>query len=145
MTNPFVFRVPDWANKQLDASSAEDALARAWDLSRAVYPLGVQSGIHSMIEWCGVMGEYVKMLTEAHEQGLDPREVDQHHAGSVVTVPDYMVEYFCEKLGCQLKPFIRGTNKATWRRHIIAWFEEEAVGAQNDAISARLRDAPQWP
>lgn len=32
-----------------------------------------------------------------------------------------MIEYFCEKLGCQLKPFIKA-NPAAWRREIDKWF-----------------------
>lgn len=118
----FRFSAPTWANSSSGGLTAAQALQRARDLATSYYPLGTQTGIHSMIEWCGVMGEYVKMLEAAASQGLDPREVDQH-GFTVVTVPDYMVQYFCEKLGCQLKPFIRGTNRAIWRRCINEWFE----------------------
>ena len=121
--NIFSFVPPSWANTGTKDMTAADALQRARDLANSYYALGTQTGIHSMIEWCGVMGEYVKMLEEAAAQGLDPREVDQH-GSVVVTVPDFMVQYFCEKLGCQLKPFIRGTNRATWRRYIDEWFED---------------------
>ena len=119
--SPFVFQPPEWANT-VPEEDPKGMLKRAWDVSRAVYPLGVQSGVHAMIEWCGVMGEHVKMLQYAYEtHGLDPHEVDQH--GSVsAEVPSFMVEYFCEKLGCQLKPFIRATP-GVWRTHINKWFE----------------------
>jgi hypothetical protein len=119
----FAFQAPGWANLKSEVLDARQALLRARDLAQSYYPLATQTGIHSMIEWCGVMGEYVKMLEEAAAQGLDPREVDQH-GSAAVTVPDFMIQYFCEKLGCQLKPFIRGTNKAAWRRYINEWFEE---------------------
>jgi hypothetical protein len=62
------------------------------------------------------------MLGEAHKQGLDPRDVDQH-GSTTFSVPNFMVEYFCEKLGCQIKPFIRA-DKATWKRAIDRWFKE---------------------
>ena len=118
---PFLYKPPDWVNTKAPADSVE-ALNRAWNLSRVFYPLGVQTGIHSMIEWCGVMGEYVKMLRHAYEtQGVDPERVDQH-SGVAVQVPEYMIEYFCEKLGCQIKPFIR-SHKAEWKKHIDKWFE----------------------
>jgi hypothetical protein len=33
-----------------------------------------------------------------------------------------MLEYFTEKLGCQLKPFIRA-DRTAWRRLLEGWFE----------------------
>lgn len=121
--NPFRFNTPAWLNTPTPKGglSAEEALKRAHDAASAYYAMGAQTGVHSMIEWCGVMGEHVKMLAHAAQQGLDPRDVDQH-GPTVVTVPGFMVDYFCEKLGCQIKPFIRA-DKETWRRAIDRWFE----------------------
>lgn len=119
--NPFVYKPPAWANTNAP-HDAEGALERADQLARSYYALGAQTGVHAMIEWCGVMGEHVKMLRYAYEEkGIDPDAVDQHSA-TAVDVPDFMVEYLCEKLGCQLKPFIRG-NKAAWRRAVNKWFD----------------------
>jgi hypothetical protein len=119
----FKFSPPSWVNTNLPpTSSAEDKLKRAHDMAQCLYPLGVQSSIHSMIEWCGVMGEYVRMLQHAYmEHQIAPENVDQH-GGTSVPVPPYMVSYFCEKLGCQLKPFIRA-NPAVWNKEISKWFE----------------------
>ena len=120
---PFTFVAPDWLNKVKPSDmTAEEALHRAREAASAYYPIGVQTGVHSMIEWCGVMGEHVKMLAHAASNGHDPREIDQHHEGAI-EVPGYMIAYFCEKLGCQIKPFIRA-DTATWRRAIDRWFEE---------------------
>ena len=120
--NPFNFKPPAWTNTPAPHDDPEGALERAGDLSSSYYALGTQTGVHSMIEWCGVMGEYVRMLRYAYEQeGVPPDQVDQH-SGTKVDAPEYMVAYFCEKLGCQLKPFIRG-NKAVWKREINKWFE----------------------
>lgn len=117
----FRFKAPAWANTSAQDLTAEAALARAAEIASGYYPLGVQTGIHSMIEWCGVMTEYVKMLEHAYrEGGHDPREVDQHHE-SLVQVPDFMISYFCEKLGCQLKPFI-GADTTLWMLAIRKWF-----------------------
>lgn len=122
LPGPFHYEAPAWANtKPTDLASAE-ALQRADELASAYYPLGAQTGIHSMIEWCGVMGEYVKMLRHAFDHGIDPREVDQHHEDCKVSVPDFMIAYFAEKLGCQLKPFIRA-DVGLWRANIEKWFE----------------------
>jgi hypothetical protein len=121
--NPFHFHPPGWVNTNPPQDSPDDALNRANDLARSFYPLGVQTGVHAMIEWCGVMGEHVRILRHAYtEHGIEPDQVDQH-SGVPVPVPEYMVEYLCEKLGCQLKPFIRA-NPELWRRVIDRWFEE---------------------
>ena len=122
--NPFVFQVPAWVNRKMGDLSAADVLARAQALASSYYPLATQTGIHSMIEWCGVMGEYVNMLGDAHKyHGIDPRSVDQH-SGEAVPAQPFQIEYICEKLGCQLKPFIRA-NKDVWRRAINRWFEDK--------------------
>jgi hypothetical protein len=69
------------------------------------------------------MTEYVQMLQCAHENGMDPREVDKHHADSAVEIPDFMIRYFCEKLGCQLIPFMRG-NLELWKQEFDGWLSE---------------------
>lgn len=121
--NPFAFRPPAWANSPSRPGTPDDALKRSNDLASSYYALAVQTGIHSMIEWCGVMSEHVKMLRTAYkEHGIEPDRVDQH-SGTAVPVPDYMVEYMCEKLGCQLKPFIRA-NRAKWRAEVDKWFRD---------------------
>lgn len=86
-----------------------------------------------MIEWCGVMTEYVKMLEQASKDGLDPRNVDKHHSANV-TVPAFMIDYFCEKLGCQLIPFIRG-NPAQWRTNIDGWFKETQPAIKSTSMT----------
>lgn len=120
--NPFAFVPPVWLNQRsLPEEGPSEALQRAKEAASAYYAMGVQTGVHSMIEWCGVMGEYVKMLEYAHTVlGVDPDEVDQH-SGVTATALPYMVEYLCEKLGCQLKPFIHG-DPETWRKAINKWF-----------------------
>lgn len=120
----FDFEAPSWTNSPRQVTlSAEDALQRARDVASAYYALATQTGIHSMIEWCGVMSEYVLMLQYAFtDQRVDPREVDQH-SGMTVSAPEYYISYICEKLGCQLKPFIKA-NKPAWRREIDRWFGE---------------------
>lgn len=118
---PFTFKAPAWLNGPA-AESIEESLKRAFDIASSYYAAGVQTGIHSMIEWCGVMTEYCKMLDEAHKLGHDPREVDKHHEGSV-DLPSYMVEYFCSKLGCQLIPFMKG-NLPLWKKELDGWIKE---------------------
>ena len=123
---PFVYRAPEWANTDPEHDPRR-MLTRAEELSRSYYALGAQTGVHAMIEWCGVMSEHVKMLRFAYEEkGLHPDEVDQH-GDTKVEVPEFMVEYLCEKLGCQLKPFICG-NREAWKRAIDRWFEEVPRG-----------------
>ena len=117
----FRFTPPAWANTRAPKDDPEAQLRRASELANCFYPLAVQTGIHAIIEWCGIMGEHAKILEHAYaEHQVVPSDVDQH-TGEVVPLPPYMVEYFCEKLGCQLKPLIRG-NKKLWRAHIERWF-----------------------
>ena len=117
----FVFQPPAWANTP-SPTRPDEALTRARDLAAAFYPLGTQTGVHAMIEWCGVMGEHARMLDVAYrDHGIEPDQVDQH-SGTPVPAPAFMIEYLCEKLGCQLKPFIRA-NPGPWRRAINRWFE----------------------
>jgi len=117
----FVFKVPEWANKFDRKDDAATMLCRAKDLASSYYALGTQTGIHAMIEWCGVMGEHVRMLEDAFSAGIEPNSVDQH-TGAAVKAHEYRVIYICEKLGCQLKPFIRA-DKSLWKREINKWFE----------------------
>lgn len=131
--SPFTFVAPAWANDPKGDLTAEEALARAEELAQGYYPLGVKTGIHSMIEWCGVMTEYVKMLQVALEGGHDPRKVDQHH-GRPVSVPDFMIAYFCEKLGCQIKPFI-AAEPALWREAIEQWFPKAQEEQESEDVT----------
>lgn len=122
-TTLFRFQLPEWVNSGQHAETAEQALNRAREAAQVYYACGVQTGVHAMIEWCGVMVEHVRMLEIAAQAGMDPREVDKHH-GTAVEVLDFMVAYLCEKLGCQFTPFINA-NPAAWRREIDKWFAEE--------------------
>lgn len=125
VNSPFEFRPPAWANTKPPTSPTE-ALGRALDLAKSYYALGTQTGVHAMIEWCGVMSEHANMLEEAYNiHGIEPDQVDQH-SDTCVPVPKHRVEYLCEKLGCQLKPFIRA-NPDLWRRVIDLWFEGSEI------------------
>jgi hypothetical protein len=123
LTSPFEFKAPEWANNQTSPETAEQALRRSGEVVSSYYALGAQTGVHAMIEWCGVMSEYVRMLEHAWTtQEIDPRDLNEH-GGAVAGLPSYMIAYFCEKLGCQIKPFIR-SNTSAWRREINKWFEQ---------------------
>lgn len=122
--NPFSFQAPNWVNTR-PPDDPQAALGRAMSAANLFYPLAQQTGIHAMIEWCGVMVEYVHMLEEVAKAGQDPREVDKHHSTSA-EIPDFMIEYFCSKLGCQLIPFIKA-NPAAWQQQFNGWVKE-AIG-----------------
>lgn len=121
---PFHATLPSWVNTRSIPLDGEQALKRTEEISALIWQVGIQSGVHSLIEWCGVLAEHVKMLRWAHTNNseIDVRELNQH-SGQVAKVPSFMVGYLTEKLGCQLKPFIRADPKL-WRKHINKWFEE---------------------
>ena len=125
----FTFVMPKWANT-VQPTTEEEKLKRALDLSQAYYPLGVQTGVHAMIEWCGILGDYVRLLREAVNAGTPIDDIDQH-SNVAVDIPLGTISYFCGKLGCLIKPFIKANPKA-WRKEINHWFdsiEEEKEGA----------------
>jgi hypothetical protein len=122
VSSPFHFVAPAWANTPPVGLTEEDQISRSRELAQSYYALGARTGVHSMIEWCGVMIEYVRMLEHAWRvDRIPPDGVNQHNVECAVAVPAFMVAYLAEKLGCQFKPFIRG-DAATWRKEINRWF-----------------------
>lgn len=119
---PFLFQAPTWTNgPAVNDTDAQAVLQRAHEAAQAIYGLLTQTGCHAMIEWCGVLSAYVEMLSEAVRQGADPLEINQH-LPTQAEVPDHKVRYVMEKLGCQLKPFIRA-NPELWREAVERWFQ----------------------
>lgn len=141
-SSTFLFSPHPWVNAGV-AETAEEALQRAAEVAQAFYPLGVQTGIHAMIEWCGVMVEYVKMLEYAARKGADPRDIDKHH-GVAAEVPDFMVTYLCEKLGCQLIPFMKN-NVELWRQQFASWCSEATSTADYHAAEISHVDVAGTP
>jgi hypothetical protein len=102
---PFNYTAPSWANTGQPTTDTE-RLKRCLSLAQSYYPLGVQTGVHAMIEWCGILTDYVRLLKLAVEAGTPINDVDQH-SDVAVEVPVGTIVYFCGKLGCLLKPFIK--------------------------------------
>jgi hypothetical protein len=122
MSSPFQFTLPTWIHKPKLPEDPKETLKRSKDVASMYYSLATQTGIHAMIEWCGVMKEHISMLEAAYtEHGIEPNQIDQH-SGVKVPAPEYQVAYMCEKLGCQLKPFIHA-DRDRWRTEINKWFD----------------------
>jgi len=79
--------------KKIDWSTEERAaLIKAMTHAKDVfYGLAVKAGHHQFLEFAGLMHEYIKLCTEAHEAGQDfySLPMQEHHA-----------EYIAEKLEC---------------------------------------------
>lgn len=62
------------------------------------YGLAARAGHHQFLEFAGLMHEYIKLCTEAHEAGYDfyALPMQEHHA-----------EYIAEKLECIYGPTIK--------------------------------------
>jgi hypothetical protein len=63
-------------------------------------------GCHPFIEFCGLMGEYVKLATEAHKAGIDFTNATAH-SGFPLPMKDYHARYIGEKLGCIYGPALQ--------------------------------------
>jgi hypothetical protein len=64
------------------------------------YFQAIQTGCHPFIEWCGLMGEYVKMCKASLDAGIDFTETTIHGAGRPMAAQPFHAAYFAEKFSC---------------------------------------------
>ncbi len=81
-------------------------LAAMEKLNEAFYWHAFKIGCHPFIEFCGVMGEYIKLAQAAHEQGIDFTNTTAH-SGFPLPMKDYNARYLGEKVGCIYGPALQ--------------------------------------
>lgn len=84
----------------LPVAGRKIALAKMQTASDAFYSAAVRIGVHSYIEFTGVMNEYIKACRCAHENGIDFTQCNAHIDGAELPMEDYMIKYINEKLTC---------------------------------------------
>lgn len=93
-----------WSPDLTILNTAEKAVeAFYWHL----YGQQIGSRFHAFIEWCGVMGEYLKMVKET---GVEPCTLNTHSESACV-VPAHQLAYLAEKLNCILAPFLNSASE----------------------------------
>lgn len=69
----------------------------------AFYSAAIQIGNHAFIEFCGLMGEYVKICQQTLDKGED-FTVANNHSGQSLVVHDFNINYLAEKFECIFGP-----------------------------------------
>lgn len=94
-----------------DGDTAAQTLARMNAVVEEVYWLmfhrGVGTRLHPLLEFVGVMREYLRICGDLEARGIDYRKLSVHSL-SVVEIEPYRIEYLAEKLSCIFAPMFRG-------------------------------------
>lgn len=75
-------------------------------VTSAFYAGAIHTGNHAFIEFCGLMGEYIKICQTTLDQGIDFTKANIH-CGQNLVFHEYNENYLKEKLEC-----IYGTSLA---------------------------------
>lgn len=75
------------------------ALQRMKAASDQFYYAATQIGVHPFIEFTGLMNEYIKACSLAHDGGVDFSRCNTH-TGQELPLKPFMVRYINEKLEC---------------------------------------------
>jgi hypothetical protein len=84
----------------------EKMLKEMGKLIEAFYWRAFGIGCHPFIEFCGVMGEYLKVAEQAHKAGIDFTNTTAH-SGFPLPIQPYNARYLGEKLGCIYGPALQ--------------------------------------
>jgi hypothetical protein len=75
-------------------------------LTEAFYWRAFAIECHPFIEFCGVMGEYIKVAEAAHKAGIDFTNTTAH-SGHALPIQPYNARYLGEKIGCIYGPALQ--------------------------------------
>ncbi len=78
--------------------------------SSQFYELAIRTGVHSFIEFCGLMNEYIQVCERADKAGIDWVSANTH-SGTALPFEDYNAAYLAEKLNCIYGPELLGNEK----------------------------------
>jgi hypothetical protein len=80
-----------------------DMLVRMRSVSDNFYRHAADAGCHALIEYTGLMNEYIKVCAEAHARG-EQFPFSNTHTGLVLPFKPYHLAYLAEKLNCIYGP-----------------------------------------
>jgi len=90
-------------NVDYTPAEREEMLQRMTACANAYYMHITGAGCHAMIEFSGLMNEYIQMCRKAHARGEQfPRA--NTHSGDVLPCEPYNATYLAEKLNCIYGP-----------------------------------------
>ncbi|MFZ3482075.1 hypothetical protein [Sphingomonas sp. 3-13AW] len=69
------------------------------NLYARLFQLQVGARFHAFLEWCGVLSEHLQIVSDLHEQGHDPFNMNRH-TGRALPVAPYRLAYLAEKMEC---------------------------------------------
>lgn len=81
----------------------EVMLKKMRDVSNTFYSLATQSGCHALIEYTGLMNEFITVCAEAHAKG-EQFPFSNTHSGTTLPFKPYNLAYLAEKLNCIYGP-----------------------------------------
>jgi hypothetical protein len=84
----------------------ETMLKEMNQLIEAFYWRAFNIGCHPFIEFCGVMGEWLKVAEKAHKEGIDFTNTTAH-SGFPLPIQPYHAQYLGEKIGCIYGPALQ--------------------------------------
>lgn len=90
----------------MDKQELLDCVAHMGRVRDTFYWQAIQTGCHPFIEFCGFMGEYVKVCEEAAREGIDFRQANTH-TGEALPMKPWQAQYLAEKFDCIFGPSIR--------------------------------------
>jgi len=93
----------------------QTSITKMQQVTSAFYAGAIHTENHAFIEFCGLMGEYIKICQTTLDQGVDFTKANIH-CGQNLVFHDYNENYLKEKLEC-----IYGTSLA---KKIIPAIEE---------------------
>jgi len=91
-------------------SSAElkDMLKKMRAATLAFYPAAVSTGVHTFIEFTGLMNEFLRICEQSDAEDVDFASASTHTGKPLVVYP-YNADYIVEKLDCIFGPSIKSS------------------------------------
>jgi hypothetical protein len=116
------------------------------DASNRFYSLAIQTGCHPFIEITGFLNEYIKVCSQAADQGIDFTNANTH-TGGALPLQSYEAAYLGEKFGCMFETSL-GRDPEMLMTFLLSAFDEKTVGAMasrffktRDGSAERMRTA----
>lgn len=89
------------------AEEREKALVRMKAASAAYYADAVRTGCHAMVEFTGLMNEFIQICERSHRAGIDFMLANTH-TGQKLDIQPHNVAYINEKLECIFQGLVFG-------------------------------------
>ena len=103
----------------------KEMIKKMTEITMAFYPAATRTGNHAFIEFCGLMGEYIKMCEYSLEHDVSFAEANTH-SGVPLVAANYQIQYLAEKFDCIFGPLLKNPvnrklffEKMGWEEQVI--------------------------